>query len=117
MVNNPFKAPYAAMLALMSVAAGVFLIWGTPLHETAFAYGAGIVGAFLTAGVLACAVRAYRTALLLGACALGLFCAIAAGIDAESFKDMAMKGLAGGIAAGIGVMLKTLLDRFRTDEE
>ena len=108
-----FKAPYALLLALMAVAAGVFIIFATPLHETAFAYGSGLVGGFLVCGAIAAGYHAYRSALALGVLALLMMSVIAIGVDAEAFKDIAMKGLASGAAAGVVVIIKTLLDRFK----
>ena len=44
---------------------------------------------------------------------LVMFLVLAIGVDAESFKDIAFKGMAGATASGVIVVIKTLLDRFK----
>lgn len=112
-VRNAFKAPYAIIVTVAALVAGLFLIYLSPLHESAFAYGSGLVGGLFVTAVAAAAVRAYRSATVMAVCSLGMFMAMAHGIDAESFKDIAFKGLAGGVATGVVIFIKALLDRFK----
>ena len=113
MSTNLFKAPYAVILAVLAVLAGAVLIWFTDLHESAFAYGSGIVSGFFVTAAIAAGVKAYRSALVMACCALAMLMLLAVGVDAETFKDMAFKGLASGAASGVIVVIKTLLDRFK----
>ena len=112
-----FKAPYAAYFTGILIIVGLLLVFTTDLHETSFAYGSSIAGGMAAIAIMAVTVKAYKTSFLMACAALIMFVGIAYGVDEESFKDLAMKGLAGGVATGAMMYLRALLDRFNEPEE
>ena len=110
---SKIKAPYAAVLVMILVAASIFLMAEGTVDSTAFKVGAVLVGGFVTRAAIAVAIGALNTAILMVLSSFALLsCAIVL-LHAETFKDHAIEGVAVGAATGALMVVGQMLERHK----
>ena len=114
---NSVKAPWVFMVVIMATAVAAYLTIhnGLGVEKAAFQFASILVGGFLTKTLLAIAIGAMRTMLLMVFCALLLIVVTITFTDASVFKDAAVEGLMSFSGGALIVIVGALLERHRTD--
>ena len=110
------KAPWVFTVVLMTTITAIYITANESLgiDQSAFKFNAVLIGGFLSKALLAIAIPAMRTMLLMVGSALLLAVVTLTFTDASSFKDAAVEGTllmaAGSIVVIIGALLERLKD-------
>ena len=112
-----FKAPYAVVIVAMATAAACYMMLNEHLgvEKAAFGFATILAGGFTAKAVLAVAIRALRSAVLMVAATLTLLLVAITATDATVFKDAAVESVAYGIAGMIIVVIGAFLERHQSE--
>ena len=115
---SAFKAPFALIVVFMATLAACYMMLNPHLgvEKAAFGFATILSGGFITKAVLAVAINALKSAVMMVAATLVLLLVAITATHAEVFKDAAVESVSYGIAGGIIVVVGALLERHRTDQ-
>ena len=116
---HSIKAPWVFLVVIMAtlVAAYLTIHNGLGVEKAAFQFASILVGGFLTKTLLAIAIGAMRTMLLMVFCALLLIVVTITFTEAAVFKDAAVEGLMAMSGGSLIVIIGALLERHRNEPE
>ena len=109
------KAPWVFLVVLAATAVAAYLLVhdGLGVEKAAYTFAAILIGGFLTKSLLAVAINAMRTMLLMVFCALLLIVVTITFTDAAVFKDAAVEGLLAFAGGSLIVLIGALLERLK----
>ena len=113
---NGIKAPWVFLVVVMATAVAAYLTIhnGLGVEKAAFQFSSILVGGFLTKSLLAVAIGAMRTVILMVFCGLMLIVVTITFTDASVFKDAAVEGLLAMAGGSLIVIIGALLERHKT---
>ena len=115
---SQIKAPWVFLVVIMATAVASYLTIheGLGVGKAAFQFTSILVGGFIAKTLLAIAIGAMRTMLLMVFCALLLIVVTITFTDATVFKDSAVEGLLSFTGGGLIVIIGALLERIQEFE-
>ena len=108
------KTPWTFSLVVMATAVACYLTLQGEIPKAAFNFSSILIGGFITKSLIAVAIGAMRTMLLMAFCALLLVVVTITATDAAVFKDAAVDGMLSMAGGGLVVLIGALLERHRT---